>query len=131
MRDKKHMEYASEQIQKSLTFREREVLNINISYPKSGVKKINKFYAAAAKSFFNFCESRLYKKAAEKFLTSGEDFKIFYAKMSFEARNDREFIKIYIDTEINGVKHRAAHIWSTSGELIKPNKIPKTKKIKK
>lgn len=110
---------------KVLTFKEREVLSININYPKPGGKKTDKFYAQTAKSFLNFCERRLYKHAAEQFLLLGEDFEVFSAGMNFAIKRIEDgagapLIKIYIDTEINGEQQRMAHTWNLSGELIKP-----------
>jgi hypothetical protein len=127
----REQEYTSEYINKSLTFKDCEILNININYPrfdfKSG-KKINKFYAVTAKAFLKFCEKKLYKNAAEIFLlceAEQERFKIFCADIKFEIKNERELIKIYLDININGEKTRRLNIWNLSGELIKP---PETKK---
>ena len=129
------MEYISEQIKKVLEIREREVLNINICYPKFSVKKADKFYAKIAESFLHFCESRLYKSAAEKFLLFGDEFQIFSANMNFEVKKENELVKIYLDADINGEKNRGIHTWNFacfSGELVKPvKKIKKFKKIKK
>lgn len=136
-------EYTSEYINKTLPFKDCGILDININYPKfnnKSRKKINKFYAGATKSFINFCEKRLYKKAAEKFLLCEDgEFKIFTADMNFDIRRDdsdappeNKFIKIFIDININGEKTRRFHIWDlSSGELIKPPKIKKANKTKK
>ena len=128
-----NLEYTSKNINKILSFKEHEILNININYPefnlKSG-KNINKFYAGLAKSFVSFCEKKLYKKAAENYLRVGADDpvrpQIFTVEMNFKINNEQESIRIYLDININGEKTRKVHIWNpNSSELIKPAKAKK------
>jgi len=122
-------------MQKTLCFQGCEILSIDINYPKLDNKKIDKFYDTIAKSFLDFCESKLYKNAAEIFLQAVEagdlvrPREIFYASIKHEIKNENEHIKIYLDIDINGIKTRKVHIWSASGELIKPAKSSKAKAV--
>ena len=115
-------------INKILDFKESAVLIININYPKfdfNGAKKINKFYAAAGKAFYNYCRKNLYKSAAANLLICERDaqiFKIFNAGINYEIKHGPEFIIIYLDININGKTARVSNSWSLSGELIKPKK---------
>jgi len=122
-------------MQKILCFREREILNIDINYPKLDNKKRDKFYAAIATAFLDFCERKLYKNAAELFLLreqNGEHFESFYAAIMHEIKSSHEHIKIELNININGEITRVSHVWNISGKLVKPIKIkpPKTKKSK-
>jgi len=126
-------EYTSEHIKKVLTFKGHEILNININYPRfnlKSAKKLNKFYSVLAKSFINFCEKKLYRKAAENFLQSAQEdgsaHEIFTVEMNFKINNEHENIRIYLEININGEKTRRVHIWNPkSSDLIKPAEVKK------
>ena len=109
-------------MQKVMLFKDCEVLKINISDIEVN-KKIDKFYAGITKSFLNYCEKKLYKKAAEQFLICGAgEFKIFSASLNHEIKYVNEMIKIYLDININGENKRKVYTWTVNGELIKPPK---------
>ena len=114
-------------MQKTLSFKGQPVLNINIDCTGPDLsKKISGFYAAVAKSFLRFCEGKLYKNAAGLYLQAADGPpEMFTADMGLEIKYGPEHIKIYLDIAVNGEKTRRVHIWSHSGELVKPKKTKK------
>ena len=125
-------------MQKILTFREQDVLNIEINYPschstnESNDKKADEFYAEVTRAFLKFCERKLYKNAAENFLlleqSDEKTFEIFTAKMDFNIEYsysdelpDRPLnTKIHLDVDINGEKRHK--IYSLMNIIVKKKK---------
>ena len=115
-------------MQKNLTFRGNDVLNIEINYCMSDDKKTNKFCSEVSRAFLNFCEKRLYKSAAENFLLTGQSdekiFEIFTAKMDFTAEygdfGKQSNTKVRLDIDINGEKRHK--IYSLTNIIVKKKK---------
>ena len=120
-------------MQKNLTFREQDVLKIEINYcnlpDELSDKKTATFRNDVTRAFLTFCEKILYKSAAKKFLLSEQSdekiFKTFTAKMDFTAEhgtfsepaNSSSNMKIHLDVDINGEKRHK--IYSLTNIIVK------------
>ena len=126
-------------MQKILTFRDNDILSIEINYQPLDDKKINEFYEEVACAFLKYCKRRLYKSAAENFLLSEQSdekaFEIFTTKIDFTAEyealdklnNKLPNIKIHLDININGEKRHK--IYSLTNIIIKKKKRKSEEKI--
>ena len=136
-------------MKKTLAFRERDILSIEITYPPSdelGDKKVCEFCDVVTRAFLKFCERKLYKNASELFLLSEQSqqsnpedeefipFTAFSARMdlgaergAFGISNVQTNTKIHLDIDINGEKRHK--IYSLTNIIVKKKKTKSEEQI--